>query len=414
VLVTGVGAVTPYGVGVDAFWHGCVAGESAVTALRIELDGLTCRSAGQVDIDVARHLSKVEARRLVRFCQFALIAAREALDDASLDISSIDASRAGVCLGNGSGAFSQAQSALDTVREKGWALLNPLVLVAALPDMATANLSIALGTKGPMLTFVASCSSGTVAIAQALDLIRSGRADVVIAGGTEAWLTPLGIASFAVLRALSTRPCPPEEASCPFDAKRDGFVPGEGAGVVVLESEAHAQKRGARVYCELAGAALTADGHHLVAPLPDGRNAMRCMTEALADASVAPQDVDHINAHGTSTPLNDTAEAAAIRSIWPGGRRPLVSSTKSLIGHTMGAAGAIETLAAIKAIHEGIVPPGINLTDLDPQCDLNHVGPEARRTTVSVVLKNSFAFGGQNASLVLRSVSSRRHANPDP
>ncbi len=402
VVVTGLGAVTPYGVGVEPFWHGCLSGCSGVTELR--LSDLGPRAAGQVDFALEAWLTKLEARRLSRFCQFALVAAREALADASVDPARLEPERIGVALGTGSGALVQeTQQALATRSTKGWAALDPLSLIRALPDMAAANVGLALGVRGPILTCVASCSSATVALAQALDLIRNDRADMVIAGGAEAWLTPVGIASFLALRALSTRRCPPREASCPYDKRRDGFVPAEAAGVLVLESEEHAALRGVPIRAELAGAAVNSDGFHVVAPRPDGGSAARCMVEAMRDAGVKPDEVDYINAHGTSTQLNDAAEAKAIETVWaeePG--RPLLSSTKSLIGHALGASGAVETVAVVKTIEEGAVHPGINLVEPDPACQLRHVGPAARQADVRVVLKNSFAFGGQNACLVVR------------
>jgi 3-oxoacyl-[acyl-carrier-protein] synthase II len=400
VVVTGVGAVTPYGVGAERFWEGCMSGQSAVTELRLRDESIPCRVAGQVDFDPSVHLGRVEARRLSRFCQFALVAAREALEDASLDPAKEPPGRAGIAIGNGSGDFLGAEKLVRRAFERGWAFLDSVALVQALPDMAAANLSMAFGFQGPILTSVAACSSSTIAIAQALTLLRAGRADVMIAGGAEAWITALGVAGFTSLRALSTRDCPPEEASCPFDRRRDGFVPSEGAAVLVLETEEHARSRGAPILAELAGAAISSDAYHLVAPRPDGAAAVACMIEAIEDAAIHPSDIDYVNAHGTSTKLNDVVEAQALGGVLGEVCAPLVSSTKSLIGHTLGAAGAIESVAVVNSIRDGVVHPGINLDEPDPKCQLNHVGSSPRQLPVKAVLKNSFAFGGQNASLV--------------
>ncbi|MHB8515589.1 MAG: beta-ketoacyl-[acyl-carrier-protein] synthase family protein, partial [Dehalococcoidia bacterium] len=349
VVVTGLGAVTAFGVGAAALWRGVREGCSAVTALDRGACDLPCRAAGQVrDFDPRQMLGRVEARRLLPFSQFALASAREAWEHAGLAHAAFDGRRVATVVGNGSGGFPCGPALVDAWRARGWRGMDPLTLVKALPDVAAQQVSIALGLGGPILTCTASCASGTMAIGQATEMIRTGRADVALAGGTEAWLTPYGLSTFAALRALSTRDCAPEEASCPFDRRRDGFVPAEGAAMLVLEEREHAQRRRAPVLAEVAGVASTSDAHNQLAPSPDGAAAARCITLALADAGVAAVEVDYVNAHGTSTPLNDVAETRALKlALGCHAPRVAVSSVKSMMGHALGAAGAIESVVTV-------------------------------------------------------------------
>jgi 3-oxoacyl-[acyl-carrier-protein] synthase II len=407
VVITGMGAITPLGHSVEEFWANLVAGRSGVARMTLcDPSGYPCQVAAEVkDWDPEAYIERREARRMARFAQFAVAAARQAVADAGLDLQALDLTRVGVVLGNGNGGYPDIEQAVRTIVERGGMRIDPLFLPKSLPNMAAAQVSLQLGLKGYNSTVVTACAAATQAIGEAAELVRRGRMDVVLTGGTEAGISQLGLAAFAVMRALTTRNDAPERASRPFDRDRDGFVPAEGAGVFVLETLAHARARGARVLAEVAGAAASADAYHIVAPCADGEGAARAIRWALADAGIAPGEVDYINAHGTSTPLNDTAETLAIKAaLGEHAYQVPVSSTKSMIGHALGAAGALETVAAVKSIETGVIHPTINYETPDPECDLDYVPNEARRADVRVVLKNSFGFGGQNACLVLRRV----------
>ena len=342
---------------------------------------------------------------MARFAQFAVAAARQAVDDAELDLERLDRTRIGVVLGNGNGGYPNIEEAVRTIVEKGGMRMDPFFMPKSLPNMAAAQVSLQLGLKGYNTTVTTACAAATQAIGDAADLIRAGKADIVLTGGTEAGISQLGLGAFAVMRALTTRDVPPEQASRPFDKDRDGFIPSEGAGVFVLETLESARARGARIYAEVAGSAACADAYHLVAPCADGEGAARAIRWALDDAGLGVEDIDYINAPGTSTPLNDPAETAAIKvALGEHAYKVPVSSTKSMIGHALGASGALETVAAVKTIETGIIHPTINYEIPDPECDLDYVPNTARRADVRVVLKNSFGFGGQNACLVLRRV----------
>lgn len=404
-VITGVGLVTPIGGSLEEFWDSCIQGRCGVRLISsFDASQLPCRIAGEVkDFAPRQWLSPSDMHRMPRFVQMAVVAAVDAFACARLDPVSVSRERIAIVVGNGSGGMANLADHVLKLVGEGWSAIEPLMLLKVLPDMAVSHLCSYLGIKGHGETCVAACASSTVAIGRALDLIRTGRADVVLAGGTEAWIQALGIASFAALKALSTRNDDPSRASRPFDALRDGFVPAEGAAMLVVEEMSHAIRRGAPLLAELAGFASTNDAYNLVAPDPRGDGAALCMREAMDDAGVSPEEVDYINAHGTSTPRNDIAETRAIKAIF--GRRAYeipVSSTKSLIGHAMGAAGAIETVACIQAIRTGWLHPTINQEKRDPKCDLDFVPNIARRQPVNVILKNSFAFGGQNACLVLK------------
>ncbi|MBI2914182.1 MAG: beta-ketoacyl-ACP synthase II [Chloroflexi bacterium] len=406
-----MGAITPLGNDVEAFWSGCLEGRSGVGPIDLfDASQLPCRIAGQAwQFDPLDWLSGKQSRRLERFAQMAVAASLQAVTSAGLPIQDEDTARVGVILGNGSGGMSMLKGLLKVYEEKGWAYCDPLALLRVLPDMATATISSLLGTTGYIGTVTASCTSGAMAIGQAVDVIRSGRADVMIAGGAESWINEMGLASFCLLRALSTRNDEPEKASRPFDAERDGFVPAEGAAMLVLESLEHAGARQARILAEIAGFGCTSDAGHLVAPRADGASGTRAVTLALQDAGLGAEEVDYVNAHGTSTPLNDAVETRALKkALGEQAYRIPVSATKSLIGHSLGAAAAIETVACIKSIETGMVHPTINLEHPDPKCDLDYVPLKARQVDVRNALNVSFGFGGQNACLVLRAYGEDR------
>ena len=405
VVVTGMGAITPLGNDVESFWRGCIEGRSGVGPIDLfDASAYPCRIAGQAwDFDPRDYLSEKQCRRIERFGQMALVASMEAMRSAGLQLHEEQPERMGISLGSGNGGISALKEQIETMLAKGWAYCDPLGLLRVLPDMATATISSTIGATGPLNTVCASCASGAVAMGQATEIIRSGRADVMIAGGAESWINDLGVGSFSLLRALSTRNDEPEKASRPFDAKRDGFVPAEGAAMFVLESAEHAESRGAPVLAEIAGFASTADAGNLVAPQSDAASAARAITLALEDAGLGPEDVDYVNAHGTSTMLNDRIETAAVKkALGEHAYSVPLSATKSLIGHSLGAGAAIETLACIKAIQTGIVHPTINLEFPDPKCDLDYVSEGAREVRVDTAININYAFGGQNSCLLIR------------
>jgi 3-oxoacyl-[acyl-carrier-protein] synthase II len=403
VLVTGMGAITPLGNSVSEFWQGCVDGRSGIDFVtQFDASGYPSRIAGEVKgFDPLDYMNRRDARRMSRFSQLAVAASRQALQDAELDLERQDRSRVGVILGNGIGGLPDIQKAVHTIRDKNGMRIDPLFMPKMLPNMAAAQLSLVLGAKGYSNTVITACAAATQAMGDSLDLIRSGRADVVLTGGTEAALCEVGLCGFAVMRALSTRNEEPQKASRPFDAERDGFVAAEGAAIFVFEELEHAHRRGAQVIAEIAGYGACNDAFHVVAPCADGEGAIRAMSWALEDAGVAPEQVDYINAHGTSTKINDSAETLAIKKTFgEQAYRIPVSATKSMIGHAFGAAGALESVACLETMRHGIIPPTINYEHPDPECDLDYVPNEARRADVRVALKNSFGFGGQNACLL--------------
>jgi len=405
VVVSGLGAVSPYGPGVGLMWEKLLAGESAIKPIEnFDISGFSCTIGGEIrDFEPRDFIERKSARRMARFTQFAVAAAREAIEDAQLDLDVVDRSRIGVVLGNGAGGYPEIQATASTLFERGGMRLDPLFLPKVLPNMAAANIAMQFGLLGYNTTVVTACAAGTQALGDAANVIRNGLADIVISGGTEAGFCQLGLGGFAVMRALSTQNESPTEASRPFDADRDGFVPGEGAGIIVLESEESARRRGVEAQVELAGFGSSADAHHLVMPDADGAGPIRAINWAIADAGIAPEEIDYINAHGTSTPLNDASETRAIKAaLGESARCTPVSSTKSMIGHIFGGAGGLESIAAIKSITDGRIHPTINYTTPDPDCDLDYVPNEARSAEVNAVLKNSFGFGGQNACLVFR------------
>ncbi|MEC8855962.1 MAG: beta-ketoacyl-ACP synthase II [Chloroflexota bacterium] len=405
VVVTGMGAITPLGQTPDAFWANLLAGKPGIGPMTLcDATDYPCRIAGEVrDFDPTQYIDVKESRRMARFSQLAVAAGLTAVESAGLDISQEDPYRVGVVLGNGNGGFPTLEDNCRVLAEKGGMRMTPFFFPMVLPNMAAANLSRYVGAHGYNSTATTACAASNQAIGQALDVIRRGSADVVLAGGTEAGISQLGLAGFAVMRALSTRNDEPEKASRPFDANRDGFVPSEGSAILVLESLEHAQKRNAAIIGEIVGFGCTSDAGHLVQPEETGASAAEAMKQALLDAGLGLDQVDYINAHGTSTPLNDALETVAIKRLFGDLAYKIpISSTKSMIGHSLGASGSLEAIACLKSINDGKVHPTINYQEADPACDLDYVPNQARSLDVKVVLSNAFGFGGQNACLVFR------------
>ncbi len=401
VVVTGLGAVTPVGIGVDAFWRGLLEGRSGVGYItRFDTTDFPVKIGAEVtDFDPLDFIDRKEARRMDRFCQFAVAAAELAVEDAGLD--KYDPDRTGVVMGTGVGGMETLIQQLDVMKRRGPERVSPFFVPMMIANMAAGQIAIRFDARGPNSTVVTACAAATNAIGDAFRIIASGLADVMITGGAEAAFVPIAVAGFWTMRALSRRNGEPEKASRPFDAGRDGFVMGEGAGVLVLESLEHALARGAEIYGEVLGYGMAADAYHITAPAPRGAGGVRSMTWALEDAGLEPESVDYINAHGTSTPLNDRLETEAIKTVFGQHAYKLaVSSTKSVTGHLLGAAGAIEAMACLLAIRDGVVPPTINHDQPDEGCDLDYVPNVARRMKVRIALSNSFGFGGQNATLI--------------
>jgi 3-oxoacyl-[acyl-carrier-protein] synthase II len=402
VVVTGLGIVSPVGIGVQNAWGRILAGESGITRItHFDASALASQIAGEVkDFDVGNYLPPKEARRMDRFIHLGLAAGIEAIRDSGLEVNAQNAERIGAIIGSGIGGLPMIEDTLREYLKTGPRRISPFFVPGSIINMVSGHLSIMYGLKGPNLAVVTACTTAAHSIGEAGRLIEYGDADVMVAGGTESTVSPLGVGGFAAARALSTRNDDPPGASRPWDKGRDGFVLGEGAGVLVLEEYEHARARGARIYCELAGYGMSADAHHMTAPCEDGEGAARCMANALKNAHLNAGDVDYINAHGTSTELGDIAETIAIKRCFGAAAHELaVSSTKSMTGHLLGAAGGIEAIFTVLAIRDQIAPPTINLTDPDPQCDLDYVPNSAREMRIDVALSNSFGFGGTNGSL---------------
>ncbi len=406
VVVTGMGVISPIGTGLSPFWDGLVQGKSGIREItRFDASDFPSRIAGEVDFDPLDYLDRREARKMDRFTQMAVVCARMAAEHANLG-NDLDRQRAGVIIGTGIGGIETLSIEYENYMTKGPGRVSPFFVPMMIPNMAAGHISIDLGLKGPINTVVTACASGTNAIGESLRIIQRGYADVMVTGGTEAPLVPLCLAGFCNMKALSTRNDLVSRASSPFDKNRDGFVIGEGAGVLVLEELEHARSRNAKVYAEVIGYGMSSDAYHITAPAPEGDGARRAMDAAIRDAGLTPSDIDYINAHGTSTPYNDANETQAIKNLMgPRAYQTMISSTKSMIGHLLGAAGAVETIATILAIDNGIVPPTINYEEPDPECDLDYVPNKARQCEIQVALKNSFGFGGQNACLVIRKLN---------
>ena len=403
VVVTGMGCISPLGADVNSTWDGLLAGRSGISTIsRFDASGLASQIAGQADdFDPETRLAAKEARRMDRFIQLGLCAGLEAYDDSGLDIERTDADRVGVLIGAGIGGLGTIESTTQVMLEKGPRKVSPFYIPSSIINMVSGNLSIMLGLRGPNLAVVTACTTGTHSIGEAARMIALGDADVMIAGGTEAAITPTSMAGFTAAKALSRRNDAPEQASRPWDQGRDGFVMGEGAGTLVLESLEHAKARGARIYAELSGYGVSGDAHHMTQPAPGGEGAARCMVNALRNAGVGPDGVGYVNAHGTSTPLGDLAETLALKSVFADHAQKLfVSSNKSMIGHLLGAAGGVEAVATVLSLHHQVIPPTINLDAPDPDCDLDYVPGDARDATIRAALSNSFGFGGTNGTLV--------------
>jgi 3-oxoacyl-[acyl-carrier-protein] synthase II len=408
VFVTGAGVITPIGNRLEEFWARLIAGESGAGPItRFDAGAYDTRFACEVkDFSLDGVLDRKEAKRMDRFAQFAIVASHEAVHNASLDAAALDMDRAGVLIGSGIGGMETFETQHRALIEKGPGRVSPFFIPMMISDMAAGQVSIQLGWRGPNFCTVSACASGAHAIGEALRLLRAGDADVMLAGGAEATITPMAVAGFGNMRALSTRNDDPQRASRPWDMERDGFVIGEGAGVLVLESEEHARRRGAPVLCELAGYGASGDAYHMTAPSEDGNGAARAMRRALQDAGMAPGEVQYINAHGTSTPAGDPIEVTAVRSVFcEHASRLMMSSTKSMTGHLLGAAGGLEAVVTALTLTRGVVPPTINLEKPDPTCDLDLVPNQARTVPVKAAISNSFGFGGHNVTLALRAVS---------
>jgi 3-oxoacyl-[acyl-carrier-protein] synthase II len=405
VVVTGLGALTPVGNSVPEYWRAVCEGRSGVGPItRFDAKRLDTRIAAEVKgFDPLRVIEKKDLKKLDLFVQYAVAAGVEAVEDAKIDFTQIDGERAGALIGSGIGGILTILEWHRVLLERGPGRISPFFIPSLIVNMASGQLSIRYKLKGPNSSVVTACATGNHAIGDAFKIIQRGDADLMVAGGSEAIIDELTIGGFSSMKALSTRNDEPARASRPFDAGRDGFVAGEGAGVVVLESVEHARQRRARIYAEIVGYGMTADAYHMTAPDPDGDGAVRAMAAALRDGGLRPEDVGYINAHGTSTPYNDRTETLAIRRVFgPHAARLAVSSTKSMIGHLLGAAGGVETVVTVLALREGILPPTVNYETPDPECDLDYVPNAARKAQVEAALSNGFGFGGTNATLAFR------------
>jgi len=405
VVVTGIGLVTPLGIGVEKTWQSLCDGKSGIGRItRFDPSELPSQIAAEVkDFDPADFIEKKEIKKMDRFIQFGVAAAKMAVEDARLEITEAIADRAGVYVGAGIGGLPAIESNHIKFLEGGIKKLTPFFIPMVIINLVSGHIAIMVGAKGPNSAVVTACATGTHAIGDAFKIIQRGDADIMIAGGTESTISPLAVAGFCAMRALSVRNDEPEKASRPFDAMRDGFVMGEGAGVLILEELTMAERRGARIYAEVCGYGMTGDAYHITSPAPEGVGAARCMNVTLNDAGLSPDDVSYINAHGTSTKFNDENESSAIKAVF--GKKAYdipVSSTKSMTGHLLGAAGGIEAVFSVLAIDKGVIPPTINYEFPDPECDLDYVPNKSRVFSVDVALSNSFGFGGTNACILFR------------
>lgn len=405
VVVTGLGTVSPVGIGKDDFWRALVAGESGIGKITaFDARDFASQIAGEVkDFDIADFIDNREARKMDRFSQLAIAASKLALEDSGLKIDSSNAERVGVIIGSGIGGLSTLEAQHEILLSKGPRRVSPFLVPMMICNMAAGQVSIVVGAKGPNSCTVTACASGSHAIGDAFELIKRGAADACVCGGSEACVTPIAVAGFSSMRALSTRNDEPQKASRPFDAKRDGFVIGEGAGIIILELLENALARGAHIYGEIVGYGMTGDAYHITAPSPEGEGAARAMEAALQEAQISPTEVDYINAHGTSTPYNDEFETMAIKKVFgKHAYRLAISSTKSETGHLLGAAGGIEMIACALALETSSIPPTINYEFPDPQCDLNYVPNIFLKKNVKTAMSNSLGFGGHNVSLVIK------------
>ena len=404
VVVTGLGAITPVGNNVEEFWEGLISGKCGIDQITLfDTENFKVKLAGEVkNFNVEDHFDRREAKRLDRFSHFALVAARELMKDSKLDVSSIDATRFGVAVSSGIGGLQTIENNAKTLFEKGPDRISPMYIPMAINNMAAGNIAIEVGAKGESFCMTTACASATHTIGECFRIIKHGYQDVMIAGGTEASITPTGIAGFTNIKALSQEP-DKTRASIPFDKERSGFVMGEGAGVLLLEELEHAKKRGAKIYAEVVGYGATSDAYHITSPAPDGEGGARAMVNAMKDAGIKPEDVTYINAHGTATPLNDKFETMAVKTAFgDASKKVMVSSTKGHTGHLLGAAGGVEAVACVKAIEKGMVPPTIGYKVPDEECDLDIVPNEARKVEVKYAMSNSLGFGGHNSSILFK------------
>jgi 3-oxoacyl-[acyl-carrier-protein] synthase II len=408
VVVTGLGILCPVGTGVDETWRGITAGKSGIGPItQFDASTFPTRIAGEVkDFVPEKWMDKKEVRRNDRFIQFAMAAAEMAMKDSGLDMSKEDPERVGAIVGAGLGGLASIEDTHKTFLEKGVKKIGPFFIPSLIVNLAPGQIALKYNMKGPNYSPVSACATGNHSIGDALMMIQRGMADVMITGGAESTITPLGIGGFCAARALSERNDAPEKASRPFDKDRDGFVAGEGAGLLIVEEYEHAKKRGARIYCELAGYGATADSYHITSPAPGGEGGARAMRMALRDAQLSPEQVGYVNTHGTSTPQGDPAECAAVKAVFGDHAKKglAISSTKSMTGHLLGAAGGIEAVFSVLALSSGVLPPTINVENQDPQCDLDVVPNQAREKRVEAVLSNSFGFGGTNAVICFKRV----------
>ena len=407
VVVTGIGVVSALGTGVEKNWNALLQGKSGVDRItRFDASDLPTQIAGEVkDFNAEEFIDKKEIKKMDIFIQYALAAADMAMKDSALVINEENAERVGVLVGSGLGGLPTIEKYHDALGEGGYKKVTPFFIPMLIINLAPGQISIRYGAKGPNFSAVSACAAGTHAIGEAYHVIRRGDADAMITGGAESTITPLAIAGFNAMKALSTRNDDPQGASRPFDKDRDGFVMGEGAGILILEEYEGAKARGAKIYAEVVGYGLSGDAYHLTAPAPEGEGAARCMKMALKNAGLNPDEVDYINAHGTSTPFNDYYETLAIKSaLGAHSRKVMISSTKSMTGHALGAAGGIEAVISLLAMERGVVPPTINYTTPDTDCDLDYVANTARQAKVNVALSNSLGFGGTNATIIFKKV----------
>lgn len=410
VVITGVGLVTPLGTGKDKTWSGLLAGQSGIGPItHFDATDYACRIAGEcTDFNPEDWIDKKEIRKTDRFIHFGVAAAQMAWEEANIEVTEENAHRIGVQIGSGIGGLISIQNQAWILKERGPRRISPFFIPMSLINLISGHVAIKYGLKGPNHAIVTACATGTHAIGDAMRIISRGEADIMLAGGAEAALCELGVGGFAAARALSTRNDDPQGASRPWDKGRDGFVQAEGAGVVVLETLESARARGATLYAEVVGYGMSGDAHHITAPSPEGDGATRCMRAAIADAHMNPEDIQYVNAHGTSTPLGDVVETIAMKRVFGedyAKKKLMVSSTKSMVGHLLGAAGGVEAIFTAMSLREGVLPPTINLDDPDPECDLDYVPHTAREVAISAALSNSFGFGGTNATLVMKRVT---------
>lgn len=404
VVITGMGAITPTGNDVNTFWNSVKEGKCGIGNITaFDTTDYKVKLAAEVkDFDINNYMDKREARRMDKFCQFAMVAAEEAMKDAELDLEALDRERFGVIVGSGIGGIGTIEEQHQKLIEKGPGRISPFFIPMIISNMAAGNIAIKYGAKGICTTVVTACATGTHAIGEAFHNIRNGISDVIIAGGAEASITPLSVAGFISLTALSNS-TDPSRASIPFDKERNGFVMGEGSGILVLESLEHALKRNAKIYAEVTGYGATCDAYHITSPAPDGEGGARAMKLAIKDSEISEEEISYINAHGTSTPYNDKFETAAIKSVFGETAYKIpVSSTKSMTGHLLGAAGAVEAIICIKALEEGFIPPTIGYKVPDEECDLDYVPNEGRKQELKYAMSNSLGFGGHNSTIVLK------------